>query len=171
MIHHQTLLPHPYTQQAGAASQGLAFGGIRKTVDQIIGNLGSPYVLIDAFTTDIFAPPAGIITNLAAGTVQIATPGLYQGIINIEATFTADNNQSRKTNVRIFDVTAGAAVPNALMALYAGGYTSGFSSAVSLMMTLTLANHVFRLEIGNGDAFTTFVIRQAAFAFTSIGPV
>jgi hypothetical protein len=171
MIHQQTLLPHAYAQQASPITQGIALGGIRKNDDQNIGNIAATYVPITNFNSLVFDPYAGVIGDLTAGTLRITNSGYYNVNVAIEATYTADNNQSRSTNLRIFDVTAGLAVPNLTVALYAGGYTAGFALAATIPMTVVSPGHLYRLELGGGSTFANFIILNSLFSITSIGSV
>jgi len=149
---------------------GPAYGGMRRTLDFIIGNLGAAYVPLNNYGTLTNDTTHQITTDLAAGTLVFTKPGPYQISINLEMTFTSDNNSSRSTTVRMYDVTGVVAIPNAAQKMYAGAYTAGFTSGATFFVTVApaMVGHAIRLEIGNGDAFTTATIRQMSFAATSL---
>ena len=159
-------------QQAGPAAQGLAYGGIRKTTDQNIGTLSSAWVPIAGYQTNVASSPSGVVTDLANGTVQILKPGAYTVVVNLEATYTSDNNSSRTATVRLFNITDNVPVPDSSWELYAGAYTPGFSSGISTITPVSYAGRVYRVDITGGtDAFAAFTIKQATFIVCSIGSV
>jgi len=179
VIHPQLLMPHPLAQQPAinaldarvtALEAGPAYGGMRRVVDFIIGNLGAAYVPLNNYGTLTSDDTHQITASLSAGTLVFTKPGPYQISVNLEMTFTADNNSSRSTTVRMYDVTGAVALTNAAQKMYAGAYTAGFASGATFFVAVTpaLVGHAVRLEIGNGDAFTTATIRQTSFAATSL---
>lgn len=172
MIHQQLRLPRPIAQVAGAASQSLAYGGIRKTTDQLIGTLQAAWVPITTYQANVVPSPVGIVTNLANGTIQIPKAGVYTIVVNLEVTYTSDNNSSRTAAMRIFNVTDGIAIPDSEWELYAGAYTPGFSNGMSTMTPILQSNKVYRLEVSGGvDSFANFTVKQAVFSAYSLGAV
>ena len=173
MIHQQTRLPHPYKLDwGGPPAVQQVLGGLRKTTNQNIGNLAAAYVNIVDYQAPVFNDEFGIVSDLTAGTIMLTRLGDYLLNVNLECTFTSDNNSSRNTNLRLFNVSDNIAVPNALTALYAGAYTAGFQSSIVTFITRQApVNKLFRLQVGGGSTFNAFNILQAAFVLTSIGPV
>jgi len=166
-------LPFPFTGGwGGPPAVQLAFGGLRKTTNQNIGALGAAFVAITNYQAPIFANEFGIATDAANGTLTFARPGNYVLTANIDATFTQDNNTSRSTILRLFNVTDNIAIADASARLYAGGYTAGFQSSNAIAVNINaVVGKALRLEIGGGSTFAAFNIAQAAFSAQSVGPV
>ena len=151
----------------------VVMGGIRKTTDQTVGNLGATWIPITNYTTQVFANHPDVDTNLAAGTIAFHKQGSYMVTVNVEMAFTSDNNSSRKTGIRLFDVTDGAAIPNAMVNLYAGAYTNGFTNSTSIPIEIspsTVGKNI-RLDIGGGDTFANVILKAVLLSAVSLGPL
>jgi len=161
----------PTSLQAGSGS--VVMGGIRKTTDQTVGNLGATWIPITNYTTQVFADHPDVDTDLAAGTIAFHKQGSYMMTANVEMAFTSDNNSSRKTGIRLFDVTDGAAIPNAMVNLYAGAYTNGFTNSTSIPVEIspsTVGKNI-RLDIGGGDTFANVILKAVLLSAVSLGPL
>jgi hypothetical protein len=157
--------------QAGGGE--VVMGGIRKTTDQTIGSLGAAWVPITNYTVQVFADHPDVDTDLANGTIAFHKQGSYMLTANIEMTFTSDNNSSRKTGLRLFNATDNAAIPNASVNLYAGGYTAGFANSISIPVEVspTTVGKILRFEIGGGDTFASVTLRAVLLSAVSLGPL
>jgi hypothetical protein len=148
-------------------------GGIRKTTDQTVGALGATWVSITNYTNQVFVDHPDVDTDLANGTIAFHKAGQYMLTANIEMSFTSDNNSSRKTGFRLFNVTDNVAIPNATVNLYAGAYSAGFTNSTSIPLDLSpaLAGKNIRIEIGGGDTFAAVVFHAVMLSAVSVGPV
>jgi hypothetical protein len=148
-------------------------GGIRKTTDQTIGNLGATWVPIINYINQVFVDHPDVDTDLANGTIAFHKAGQYMLFANIEMGFTSDNNSSRKTGLRLFNVTDNAAIPNANVNLYAGAYSAGFANSTSIPVDLSpaLVGKNIRIELGGGDTFAAVVLRTVILSAVLVGSV
>ena len=155
------------------ASGEVAMGGIRKTTEQTVGNLGATWIPITNYTTQVFADHPDVDTDLAAGTIAFHKAGSYMITANVEMDFTADNNSSRKMGLRLFNVTDNIAIPNASLNLYAGAYASGFanSSSIPVEISASAVSKNLRLEIGGGGAFANVVLHAVLLSAVSLGTI
>jgi len=173
VIYQQLALPHPIAQVAGPASQGIAYGGMRKTLDQAFGTVGATFMPVTSYTVNVFDPPSGVTTDIFAGSLHIDEKGLYNLVINLVMSFTPDNNSSRIMHFRIFDITDNIPVPNTDTTMHVGGYSGGISQSFSVALSVTdaLVGKHLRVEIGGGDTFAAVLLTAALFSVTSIGAV
>ena len=172
MIAQQLRLPHPIKQDwGGAPVTQLCFAGMRKTIDQVIGSLAAAYVPITNYQGEVYTDPFGVSWNLANGTLAMERVGNYTLSIGLDCTFTADNNSSRSTKLRLFNVTTNQAVPDASSNVYAGAYVAGLVLNGPIPVTISVPNQVLRLELGGGSTFAAFTVLQANFATQSLGPI
>jgi len=148
-------------------------GGLRKTTSQVIGNLGAAYVPITNYQTEPFDPTFGLIVDQLAGTIAFTRAGNYQVSVNFEASYTPDNNSSRNTHVRMFNITLGQPILNGDSNLYAGAYTAGFfnSATINAVIVSAFVGNTMRLEVGGGSNFAAFTVLQVMFTALSVGPV
>ena len=165
-------VPTPLASPTTVAA-AVVMGGIRKTTDQTIGTLGASWVPIMNYTSQVFSNHPYVTTDLTAGTISFAKAGDYMLTANIEMTFTPDNNSSRKTGLRLFVVTDNAAIPNASVNLYAGGYTAGFanSSSIPVQLSAAMVGKNLRFEVGGGDTFAAAILRTVLLSAVSLGPI
>jgi hypothetical protein len=142
-----------------------AYGGIRKTTDQVIGTLGAAYVSIINYQTNSFSDNKNIVVNLLNGTLSFNTPGNYTFIIGLAVVFTQDNNSSRFFNVRLFNTTDNVVASNTTLSYHVGGYLAGTTLSITGTVYIPPGseNKEYIIQIGGGDTFATTVVNDSEF--------
>lgn len=154
-------------------SASVVRGGIRKvTTTQSFGTLGGGFTAITTYDANSVSAVAGVITDLSAGTLKPTVAGDYAITFNILSQFDSSAT-SRAYAVRVFDVTASAALTNVGLSIAISPDTIYDTSGVFQIATISSSqvNHHFRLEIGDGSTFTNFYVLNTTFIMYSLGPV
>ena len=146
------------------------FGGMRKTTQQVIGALGAGWVPITNYQAEVFLNPQGIVSDFASGEFALTEPGNYLITLSFDTTFTASAVTGRAYNLRLYDVTNAAAVPDMEEHCFIGQFASQFTPHTTLPLTVTtaLVNAQIRVEIGNGDVFAAFNVDNGSIAIYRI---
>ena len=137
-----------------------AHGGMRKTTVQNIGNLAATFVPITNYQTYSYSTDVGIVDTLATGQMYIEKAGNYNIGINLECSFTADNNSNRNFRVRLYNVTDAVSAPQDI-SIYAGAYVAGTVLSALIPINVISPNKYWRVEVGGGSAFAAFNINSA----------
>jgi hypothetical protein len=137
-----------------------AYGGMRKTTLQNIGNLSATFVPITNYQTYSYSIDVGIVDTLATGQMYIEKVGNYNIGINLECSFTSDNNSNRNFRVRLYNVTDAVSAAQDI-SVYAGAYVGGAIISALIPFNVTNPNKYWRLEVGGGSTFAAFNINSA----------
>ncbi len=146
-----------------------AYGGMRMDAPTAFPDLGAAWQTLNVFDAANPSTPRGVSVNPATGEFAYEHEGLY--VISLTGAFehNSDNN-GRITQLRIFDVTGGAALGSALD-IPTGRNSEATSVASTFFIEIPAGNvnDVLRFEIGNGNAYTAVVFNALSFATWNVG--
>lgn len=156
---------------AGGGSGVQQLGGVRKTTASTAITLGAPFVSIIGYDTNAYTTPVGITTDLVNGSITLSKAGNYDLTANLLVTYTIDAAANRAFGVRVIDAIDSTVI--ASTTVYAAQYTGGTSVGFGIPVTIAAGRvgHPLIMQIGNGSAFTNFVIGSATLSATSVGPI
>jgi hypothetical protein len=142
---HQTML-----QWVADNFNSASYAGMIDDVVSFIA-LGAGWTPLDNYDRDSVTPKR-VTTDLLAGTVTFDHIGTYRINVNVNLSHDQQAN-SRKTNVRLFNVTDATALPN-IITMSIGDNQTATNIAVSSLMEIDASNvnKSIRVELGGGDA-------------------
>jgi len=140
------------------------YGQIWRGTFQAI-TLGAGWTAVANYTTQL-AAPKGVTQSLTPGTLTLDNKGVYQLMADITLTFD-EAVAGRSTNIRLYDVTAGAAV-GADNSIFVGRNAAGVSFSFVCLVDVVNLGHAFRLELGGGDTFANTRIEKIVFGVATV---
>lgn len=166
-----TLAPPFVPVQAATSTLDIKRGAIRKySTTQTIGTMGASYVAITGYDASGFTSGSGVTVDLTNGTLTPASAGDYMFVMNVSLQFDA-SGLSRVFAMRVYDVTASAALANVAVTPFVAPSLVGYTFGATLPFTISSSQvgHALRIEIGAGSSFTTTTCPNATFAMFSVG--
>ena len=129
-------------------------GGMSKTGPVAGADITAAYQTL-TFDTD-YPFEFGVITEPAAGTMQLTHPGLWQ--FGLLMSFGHDEqNASRQTRVRLWNVTDGTGGTGITIPVSRNQPSSFVAFTVLTQVAAADLNDVFRWEIGGGDTLSSVI--------------
>jgi len=146
-------------------------GGVRKTSASAPTTLGAPFINVIDYDANAYLTPVGITNNVTAGTITLSKAGNYDLTANLLVTYAADNTANRAFGTRVIDTVDLSVV--ASTTVYAAQYTNGTSVGFGIPVTIGAGRvgHPLVMQVGNGNAFTNFVVGAATLSATSVGAI
>ncbi len=145
------------------------YGGMAMSAQTAFADLGATWDVVDVFDIVTPAIPRGITLNILESTFSFDNPGVY--VFALSGAFEHDSSATgRTTNLRIYDVTTGAATGNGLI-VPTGRNAEATTITATLFVEVLEANvgDAFRIEIGNGDTYITVSFNALDLSLWNIG--
>ncbi len=146
-----------------------AYGGLKIDSNTPFSDLGVTWQVLDIFDEITPLSPLLITPSLVNNSLAVQHQGMY--IINISGVFEHNSsNQGRLTYIRLWDITDAEQIGNAFT-LSTGRNAEATPIAVNGFVEIPSAkeNNEFRLEIGNGDAYSSVIFNVLNYQLHSIG--
>jgi hypothetical protein len=159
------------------SSTAAKFGGLRKTGGTAsLGTITTSYTALTTYTGDALANQPGITTAASTGRLQFAAAGDYMLTITFAAGFTADITNARDFIIRLYDVTAGAAVTDATATFYVPANISAMRDTVSVPFNVTAGmvsgSNALHLEVATvSGTIAAFIPQEILYFVASLGPL
>ena len=174
VIDSTTDIPYYYKKGAGRTSlvdpQAVkaGYGGMAKTVNQTVANLGAGWQTIETYTTERPAIPVGVVVDLVAGSLKVTEIGVYQITVSLALVFVEVNN-ARTYNLRVYDLTAGIPLGDTVP-VAVGRNTAGSNVSATVIVQANATSNQLVIQMGGGDAFTGVHIANAGFYINRVSP-
>lgn len=148
----------------------IGYGGILGGANTAGGDLGAGFTIINGFLADMVTDPVDVTQDFPNNHLHIERRGVWQ--FNIHVTWGHNEvNNSRETNLRIWNNTAGSEVVRFVIGT---GRNVGFSSiTISTLIDIAEAtiDNELELQLGGGDAYTGTVWETLLFSANHVSEI
>lgn len=146
-----------------------AYGAMNIATPQAFPSLGGAWQPIDNYDANVIAVPRTITTDLAAGTISFSIEGVY--FVSFTLIFEHNSsNSGRLTNLRFFNVTDGVQVgTDFTVGTGRNAESTSITVASPIEIDPTNVGDAVRIEIGNGDTYTSMQLDSVLYGVIGAG--